>query len=213
MRTKMENEVFCYSCGEAINTNAEICVKCGVSQTKRVDSMPEVYCFSCGEKIKKEAEICVKCGVRQLAFKSSRSSVGPVDKEKILTKKIAEFMADKFLIENRPVVENKLKQLQDDELTYFLTKDYKSPETMFWISLFLGWLGIDRFVLAGYTKKHRIKHIIIGIVKLSTWWTIIGLILPVLDICNIKKTTQRLNFEEFIMDFESLNQSKETLDL
>ena len=61
------DEKFCFSCGEVIKKEAEICPKCGVNQLKRSStSALEVYCSSCGEKIKKEAEICVKCGVRQV---------------------------------------------------------------------------------------------------------------------------------------------------
>ena len=60
------DEKYCFSCGEIIKKEAEICPKCGVNQLKRRDtSASEVHCFSCGEVIKKEAEICPKCGVRQ----------------------------------------------------------------------------------------------------------------------------------------------------
>jgi predicted RNA-binding Zn-ribbon protein involved in translation (DUF1610 family) len=63
----MNNEKYCFSCGEVIKKEAEICPKCGVNQLKRSStSALEVHCSSCGEKIKKEAEICPKCGVRQI---------------------------------------------------------------------------------------------------------------------------------------------------
>ena len=62
------DEKYCFSCGEIIKKEAEICPKCGVNQLKRRDtSALEVHCFSCGEVIKKEAEICPKCGVRQFS--------------------------------------------------------------------------------------------------------------------------------------------------
>ena len=61
------DEKYCFSCGEVIKKEAEICPKCGVNQLKKsITSALEVYCFSCGALIKKEAEICPKCGVRQI---------------------------------------------------------------------------------------------------------------------------------------------------
>ena len=61
------DEKYCFSRGEVIKKEAEICPKCGVNQLKRNNtSALEVHCFSCGEVIKKEAEICPKCGVRQI---------------------------------------------------------------------------------------------------------------------------------------------------
>lgn len=65
------DEKYCFSCGEVIKKEAELCVKCGVNQLKKSStSASEVYCFSCGELIKKEAEICPKCGVRQISTQS-----------------------------------------------------------------------------------------------------------------------------------------------
>jgi RNA polymerase subunit RPABC4/transcription elongation factor Spt4 len=62
------DEKYCFSCGEVIKREAEICPKCGVNQLKRSNtSALEVYCLSCGELIKREAEICPKCGVRQFS--------------------------------------------------------------------------------------------------------------------------------------------------
>ena len=69
------DEKYCFSCGEKIKKEAEICPKCGVNQLKRSStSALEIYCFSCGELIKKEAEICPKCGVRQ--FGQTTSDLG-----------------------------------------------------------------------------------------------------------------------------------------
>jgi len=60
------DEKYCFSCGEVIKKEAEICPKCGVNQLKKYNtSALEIYCSSCGGLIKKEAEICPKCGVRQ----------------------------------------------------------------------------------------------------------------------------------------------------
>jgi RNA polymerase subunit RPABC4/transcription elongation factor Spt4 len=67
--TKGQDEVFCFSCGEIIRQEAEICPKCGVRQKpysqRPMTGKSEIYCQSCGELIKAEAEICPKCGVRQ----------------------------------------------------------------------------------------------------------------------------------------------------
>jgi len=66
---------YCFSCGELILKEAEICPKCGVRQapaSSPTDSN-EKYCSSCGALILKNAEICPKCGVRQ-QFKTSEVS-------------------------------------------------------------------------------------------------------------------------------------------
>jgi rubredoxin len=59
------DEKYCFSCGEVIKKEAQICMKCGVRQNARGGvGAVNVYCASCGKTIKKEAAICPHCGVR-----------------------------------------------------------------------------------------------------------------------------------------------------
>lgn len=50
--------MFCKNCGEAMNDNQAICLKCGV---KTGDG--NKFCANCGKEINPNAEVCVSCGV------------------------------------------------------------------------------------------------------------------------------------------------------
>lgn len=50
--------MYCRNCGEQVDPNAKICVKCG-SETAKGKS----YCNNCGEATDENATICAKCGV------------------------------------------------------------------------------------------------------------------------------------------------------
>jgi uncharacterized membrane protein YhaH (DUF805 family)/RNA polymerase subunit RPABC4/transcription elongation factor Spt4 len=77
-RTKGQDEIFCFSCGEIIKQEAEICPKCGIRQKpynqRQMAGKTEIYCHSCGERIRAEAEICPKCGVRQQQIPSNTAA-------------------------------------------------------------------------------------------------------------------------------------------
>ena len=51
-------KMFCKNCGEQINENQAICVKCGV---KVGDG--NSFCPNCGNATAPEAEVCLSCGV------------------------------------------------------------------------------------------------------------------------------------------------------
>ena len=50
--------MFCKNCGEAMNDNQAICLKCGVKTGEG-----NGYCANCGESIDPNASVCLKCGV------------------------------------------------------------------------------------------------------------------------------------------------------
>ena len=50
--------MFCKNCGESINENQAICVKCGV---KVGDG--STFCANCGQTVNGNAEVCMNCGV------------------------------------------------------------------------------------------------------------------------------------------------------
>ena len=50
--------MFCRNCGNELNENAAICVKCGVA-VGNGDS----FCPNCGAETNAIAEVCLKCGV------------------------------------------------------------------------------------------------------------------------------------------------------
>lgn len=50
--------MFCKNCGEVMNDNQAICLKCGV---KTGDGAS--YCANCGQPIAPNADVCLSCGV------------------------------------------------------------------------------------------------------------------------------------------------------
>lgn len=50
--------MFCRNCGEAMNDNQAICIKCGV---KTGDG--KAFCWNCGNAVAENAEVCLSCGV------------------------------------------------------------------------------------------------------------------------------------------------------
>jgi len=49
--------MYCRNCGEQINENAIVCVKCGTEKTKGSN-----YCANCGEKVEAGQIACMGCG-------------------------------------------------------------------------------------------------------------------------------------------------------
>lgn len=50
--------MFCKNCGEQMNDNQAICLKCGVKTGEG-----NAYCANCGKEVVPEAEVCLSCGV------------------------------------------------------------------------------------------------------------------------------------------------------
>lgn len=50
--------MYCKNCGEQMNDNQAICIKCGVKVGEG-----NAYCANCGKDIASNAEVCLNCGV------------------------------------------------------------------------------------------------------------------------------------------------------
>ena len=50
--------MYCRNCGEFMNDNQAICVKCGVKVGEG-----NHFCSSCGSEVAPNADVCLKCGV------------------------------------------------------------------------------------------------------------------------------------------------------
>ncbi len=50
--------MYCKNCGEQMNDNQAICIKCGVKVGEG-----NAYCANCGKDIAPNAEVCLNCGV------------------------------------------------------------------------------------------------------------------------------------------------------
>lgn len=58
--------MFCKNCGEAMNDNQAICIKCGVETGKG-----NAFCANCGKPVEPNADVCLNCGV---AIKDEKSN-------------------------------------------------------------------------------------------------------------------------------------------
>jgi len=98
-------------------------------------------------------------------------------------------MIDKFPSTNMMAIRSQLEGMDDSKFGYLQSLDYKNPTTLLIISIFLGYLGIDRFML-GQTG--------LGVAKLLTCgglgiWTIIDWFL-------ITNMTKEYNFKLFMQN-------------
>ena len=50
--------MYCKNCGEALNDNQAICLKCGVAV-----GQGNAYCPNCGKEVAPDAAVCLNCGV------------------------------------------------------------------------------------------------------------------------------------------------------
>lgn len=84
-------------------------------------------------------------------------------------------------------IKSKLLSLPDDKASVIMSLDFKDTTTMLIISIFVGELGIDRFMLGSVGM---------GILKLLTGGCC-G-ILWLIDLVNCKKMTRNYNYQKFI---------------
>ena len=107
------------------------------------------------------------------------------------TEKINLFIAtkgDNFPTESLPIIRDRLENLSPDCEMAIMAADYTSPVLSIVLSVIVGELGIDRFLIG---------DIGLGIGKLLTgggcgiWWLI--------DLFLIMDATKKKNFEKFIM--------------
>ena len=64
--------MYCKTCGEYMNDNQAVCLKCGVEAGKG-----KAFCPNCGNAVLEEAVICVKCGVSLKDGKNFNNSENP----------------------------------------------------------------------------------------------------------------------------------------
>ena len=81
--------------------------------------------------------------------------------------KFIAFHGRKFSLNNLPTVEGKLRELDDSQVTFLSSQDYRDPKSALYF--LLGCFGGDRFILAMNTDNQVFKYrqIKIGVVKLD----------------------------------------------
>lgn len=143
----------CEVCGLQISEKAESCPHCGASVEKKK------FCKECGNEIPAMAHACPNCGSpcdsTMEKNKDEKSSVISEETEK---------KVQRYLVENR----NKLPQSRFQELRELLSNlnneqwdnfeviVLKDPTMLLVLSVVVGSLGVDRFVL-GDAKNGALK--------------------------------------------------------
>ena len=87
-----------------------------------------------------------------------------------------------------PIIRQKLESASDDTFLTLQATELKDPTTVLLVSIFLGYLGIDRFLIG---------DVGIGILKLLTCG-VCG-ILTIIDWFTISKKTKQLNMSKISM--------------
>lgn len=85
-----------------------------------------------------------------------------------------------------PMIRQRLEALNENQQAYVLAAELKSPTTALILSLFLGYLGIDRFYIG---------HTGLGVAKLLLSWATFG-IWPIIDWFLIMGATKQVNLEK-----------------
>ena len=92
----------------------------------------------------------------------------------------------KFPDDKIGIIQSQLEKIDDKKFLSVQSANYKSGTTLFIVSLFLGGLGVDRFML-GQTGLGIIKLLTCG--GVGIWWLI--------DLFLISKTGKEKNFFTF----------------
>jgi TM2 domain-containing membrane protein YozV len=85
-------------------------------------------------------------------------------------------MNDKFPAEKMMLIRDQLTRMDDNKLPIIQSQNFKNPTTLLIISLFLGNIGVDRFML-GDTGLGIAKLLTcggLGIWTLIDWFTVMG---------------------------------------
>lgn len=106
------------------------------------------------------------------------------------SQKIDQFIAmnNKFFPTDKiSIIREKLESVSENKYSVIQSLDYKDPTTLLIISIFLGYLGVDRFMLG---------QVGLGVVKLLTLggcgiWSIV-------DWCMVTKMTKEYNYNELM---------------
>ena len=118
-----------------------------------------------------------------------------VDRE-FLINSFAMNNAKKFTQSDLVRIKSLLPELTDSQLQMIMSADYKDPNTMLIISILLGGLGVDRFML-GQTGLGVAKLLTGG--GLGIWWLI--------DLFSIQEKTKEYNgklFDETLQNSQLL---------
>ena len=176
-------QIKCPHCGHIISNRAPKCIYCGANVVKMQK------CLDCGFEYPEKADACPSCGCPS-SIKTKRYST---EKERDV---------EGFMLNNRhnfPVyryneIRSWLTTLNDRQLDMIDRMDFRETWVMLLVSVFLGYLGVVRFLLND-VKMGLVK---LGLTSLSFLIIpgLISLVLWLMDIFKIDALTKEYNYNE-----------------
>lgn len=189
--------ITCPECGKQMSDKAAACPSCGAPVIKKVT------CPECGKELSANATACPNCGCpveasgSQNVRPSTMRPTAPADKTK---QRVQYFLMNnkKFLPDARlPKLRDRLSALSEEQFQQIECVSFKDPTMLLIISIFLGELGVDRFMLED-TKNGVLKLLLTIITSFIFLWLIWWLI----DLFKIMDMTKEYNYKKLEETFK-----------
>ena len=175
--------IICPQCGCEVSDKASQCIHCGTP------IMRFQVCEECGNKYPEQNLLCPNCGCP-----STRKAFTAYSSEKEREIDLFLLTSDYYPPERYNEVKSWLMTLNDRQLALIYDMNYRDSDTMLLVAIFLGYAGLDRFLLKD-TKNGLIKLgltccsflVIPGLISI-VWW--------IKDIFNIKEMVRKYNYNQ-----------------
>ena len=198
----------CPECGNMISDKASNCVKCGAPIVKKIK------CDECGTQYDESKSKCPECGcptprtnntgAGQQRQYTQTPPPGPMGYSQFAgnaQNMSREDRVQRFLMYNAKFfpqmrvedIRSALMGLDDRKMQSVECMTFKDPMTMLLISIFLGGLGVDRFML---------NEVGTGVAKLITCLICIGFVWWLIDLFQISDMTKEHNYKQLYMMLE-----------
>ena len=175
-------QIKCEECGQLISERASSCPNCGCPVEK-------IVCHQCGENVGSHDKFCPNCGCSIIASNTDEEEIPIPEHSEELETRVRQFLVQnkKYLpVERMKYIRSRLFTLNDKQWATVEWLTFKEPTTMILISIFIGGLGVDRFML---------EDTLNGVLKLLlTLCCGVGIIWWLIDIFQISDKTLSYNY-------------------